>query len=269
MRFLNNLAVLRARSGLQTYIMFRQVGAMDIQDIRLNPALDLEQIRASYAANRFVQIPNVFANETAQQIEQILRQETPWRLIFADPGKGVAQLSQSDIEAMAPGEFQNRMQLVMQAATQNIGFCYSGYQMNHALQDGADPHLRLHNITRYLNSRAFLALGEAILSETGLTKVDAQATFFNRGHFLTRHIDEGGAQQLRAAYTLGFSPGWQTDWGGQLQFIDRETTDVTSAWIPRWNTLTVFDGRLVHSVSPVSNFAGDGRYSIVGWFRND
>ena len=245
------------------------MAAMDIQDIHLNPALDFDQIRATYAAQRFVQIPNVFADETAQKIEQILRQETPWRLIYTDPGKGVVQLSEADLKAMPPAEFQNRMNLVMQAATRNIGYCYNGYQMNHALRDGADPHLRLHNITRYLNSRAFLALGEAIISETGLSKVDAQATFFNRGHFLTRHIDEGGAQQLRAAYTLGFSRGWQTDWGGQLQFIDRETTDVTSAWIPRWNTLTVFDGRMVHSVSPISNFAGDGRYSIVGWFRND
>lgn len=269
MRFLNRLAVTRASSGLQTPPEVRQVEAMDIQDIRLNPALDLDQIRATYAAQCFVQIPNVFADETAQKIEQILRQETPWRLIYTDPGKGVVQLSEADLKAMPPAEFQNRMNLVMQAATRNIGYCYNGYQMNHALRDGADPHLRLHNITRYLNSRAFLALGEAIISETGLSKVDAQATFFNRGHFLTRHIDEGGAQQLRAAYTLGFSRGWQTDWGGQLQFIDRETTDVTSAWIPRWNTLTVFDGRMVHSVSPISNFAGDGRYSIVGWFRND
>jgi SM-20-related protein len=44
---------------------------------------------------------------------------------------------------------------------------------------------------------------------------------------------------------------------------------VTNAWIPRWNTLTLFDGRRVHAVSPVSAFAGDGRYSIVGWLRDD
>ena len=254
---------------MQRRHVFLQLRAMDIQDIRLNPALDLDQIRATYAAQRFVQIPNVFADETAQQIEQILRQETPWHFIYAEPGGGIVQLRQQELQAMDPAEFQNRMNGVMQAATRNIGFCYNGYQMNHALQDGRDPDLRLHAITRFLNSRAFLALGEAIISESGLNKVDAQATFFNRGHFLTRHIDEGGAQQLRAAYTLGFSRGWQTDWGGQLQFINRETTDVTSAWIPRWNTLTVFDGRMVHSVSPISNFAGDGRYSIVGWFRND
>ena len=95
--------------------------AMDIQDIRLNPALDLDQIRATYAAQCFVQIPNVFADETAQKIEQILRQETPWRLIYTDPGKGVVQLSEADLKAMPPAEFQNRMNLVMQAATRNIG----------------------------------------------------------------------------------------------------------------------------------------------------
>ncbi|MGC6500780.1 MAG: 2OG-Fe(II) oxygenase family protein [Henriciella sp.] len=54
-----------------------------------------------------------------------------------------------------------------------------------------------------------------------------------------------------------------------MQFIDPHTTDVTGGWIPRWNTLNLFDGRQVHSVSPVSAFAGDGRYSVVGWLRND
>ncbi|MEL6245955.1 MAG: 2OG-Fe(II) oxygenase family protein, partial [Pseudomonadota bacterium] len=59
------------------------------------------------------------------------------------------------------------------------------------------------------------------------------------------------------------------DWGGLLMLIDKQTTDVRSAYIPRFNTLTLFDGMAVHSVSPVSAFAGDGRYSIVGWLRND
>lgn len=242
---------------------------MTLETFKLNPNLDLDAIRAAYAERGFVQIANVFDQDSALEIERILRQDTPWRLVYSDDGPNVIQLTQAELQAMAPAEFQDRMSRLMQAATRNVGFIYNGYQMNHALRDGLDPGLKLHEVTRFLNTRAFLALGEAIISETGLNKVDSLATFFGKGHFLTRHIDEGGAQQLRAAYTLGFTRDWQTDWGGQLQFINRETTDVTSGWIPRWNTLTVFNGRQVHSVSPVSNFAGEGRYSIVGWFRND
>lgn len=45
--------------------------------------------------------------------------------------------------------------------------------------------------------------------------------------------------------------------------------DVSRAFLPRFNMLSIFDGRRMHAVSPVSPFAGEGRYQITGWFRND
>jgi Rps23 Pro-64 3,4-dihydroxylase Tpa1-like proline 4-hydroxylase len=241
---------------------------MTPEDIKINPSLDLEALAAQYAAERFVQIPNFFADETAMAIETVLRQQTPWNLIYADPDSGIEQISRERAQQLGQAEMQRRMSLVMQRATRNYGYCYNGYQMSHARRDGKDPGHPLHAITDFLNSPAYLDLGAKIIGETGIIGVDAQATLFNSGSFLTRHIDEGSQNERRAAYTLSFCRNWQTDWGGQLQFIDQQTTDVTSAWVPRWNTLTLFDGRRVHAVSPVSAFAGDGRYSIVGWLRD-
>ncbi|MEQ1493596.1 MAG: 2OG-Fe(II) oxygenase family protein, partial [Terricaulis sp.] len=66
---------------------------------------------------------------------------------------------------------------------------------------------------------------------------------------------------------LGFSRKWEPDWGGLL-FLD-ENKDISRAYLPRFNTLTVFDGLRLHSVSAVSAFAPAPRLSVVGWFRDD
>lgn len=237
--------------------------------IKLRPNIDFDAHSHTYRQTGFVRIPNFFSEQTAQQIEKVLRQQIDWRLIYVDAQKGVQQLSKADMSTMAPEALRTEMQNVSALARRNTGFFYNGYHLTNTLkQSPADPHA-IHDLTRFLQSPDFLAVGEAVLGLQALTQVDAQATLFTPGSFLTRHIDEGSNNERRAAYTLSFTRNWQTDWGGQLQLINQQTTDVESAWIPRWNTLTIFDGRKVHAVSQVSTFAGDGRYSIVGWFRDD
>ena len=242
---------------------------MTFPTLRLNPALDTTRFAADYARDRYVQIMDFFEPEAAEAIEQVLRRQMAWQLIFAVPGKGVVQLTQHDLQDIGRAGIEARLKEVMTLATRNIGFCYSGYPMIEAAMRGLDPGHPIHQVTHFLNSPAFLEFGGAVIGYRGLTKVDAQATLFTKGNFLTRHIDEGARNERRAAYTLGFSRNWQTDWGGLLLFIDRQTTEVTSGHLPRFNVLTLFDGLRVHSVSAVSPFAGDGRYSIVGWLRDD
>lgn len=242
---------------------------MAFPTLRLNPALDTARYAAAYARDRFVQITDFFEPEAAEAIEQVLREQMSWQLVFAIPGQGVIQLTQQDIQAMGRAGLEARLKEVIALATRNIGFCYSGYPMIESAVSGRDPGHPIHQVTRFLNSPAFLEFGETVIGHRGLTKVDAQATLFTKGNFLTRHIDEGARKERRAAYTIGFSRNWQTDWGGLLMFIDQQTTEVTSGHLPRFNVLTLFDGLRVHSVSAISPFAGDGRYSIVGWLRDD
>ncbi|MFN7169228.1 MAG: 2OG-Fe(II) oxygenase [Pannonibacter sp.] len=242
---------------------------MTFPTLSLNPALDVRSLAAAYARDRFVQVPDFFEPEAAEAINSVLRNQMSWRLVFAIPGQGTVQLTQAELQSMGRPAVEARLKEVMTLATRNIGYCYSGYPMIEAFVKGIDPGHPIHEVTRFLNSPAFLEFGEAVIGHKGLTKVDAQATLFTKGNFLTRHIDEGARRERRAAYTLGFSQNWQTDWGGLLMFIDQVTTEVTSGHLPRFNTLTIFDGLRVHSVSVVSQFAGDGRYSIVGWLRDD
>jgi len=242
---------------------------MSLPRLRINPALSAGNAAQIYARDKLVQIGDFFEPDTAIAIAEMLRDEIPWRLVYTTPEEGVVQLATGDIQAMGQDAFRERMGRVMELATKNHGYCYNTYPMIEAALQGMDPGHPIHELTNFLNSREFLDFGAAVIGHPSITKADAQATLYARGSFLTRHVDEGMNKERRAAYTIGFSQNWQTDWGGLLMFLDPGTTDVTSAWLPRFNTLSLFDGMRVHSVSPVSAFAGDGRYSLTGWLRDD
>ncbi|MDA0963359.1 MAG: 2OG-Fe(II) oxygenase [Proteobacteria bacterium] len=246
----------------------------DMLDLRLNPALDAREWARRYAETQLVQIPEVFEPVIAEQISTLLRESLTWRLVFPEPtpsGDGheiVVQLTQQDVARMGREAVGAQIAAVMQRAQKNYGYLYDAYPMIQAYTSHWDAGHPIHRITEFLNSREFLDFGQAVTGAPLVTKADAQATRYARGHFLTRHVDEGHDQERVAAYTLGFTRNWQTDWGGLMMLID-EALDVSRAFLPRFNTLSIFDGRRMHAVSPVSPFAGEGRYQITGWFRND
>lgn len=239
----------------------------DFPEIRLRAGLEPKAYAEVYSREKFVQIPDIFEPELAHAIERMLTR-LDWRLVYADPQEGVVQLSESDRRSLGPQGMSQRMQKIMQLATRNYGYCYNAYQMNEAVRDNRDPGHPIHKLTAFLNSEEFRDFGAEVIGETGITKTDAQATLYTRGSFLTRHIDDGAQHERRCAYTLGFTEGWMTDWGGLLMFLD-EKTDISSGFLPRFNVLTLFDGRKIHTVSPVSAFAGKPRLSVAGWLRND
>lgn len=241
---------------------------MSLPPLRLNPALKPEDFAPAYAAEKFVQIQDVFEPHIAVAIADTLKQ-IPWRLCYHDPEEGTMQLSQAEIQAIGQKGMAERMQKIMALASQNHGYCYNTFHMIHARRDGTDPANPIHELTEFLLSDEFLNFGGTVIDHANITQVDAHATLYTRGSFLTRHVDEGSNRERRAAFTISFCENWQTDWGGLLMFLDKQTTDVTSAWVPRFNALTIFDGMRVHSVSPVSPFAATGRYSIAGWYRDD
>ncbi len=237
---------------------------MTLPPLRINPAIDPADFAPAYASRKFVQIPELFEPHIASAIFEAV-QSVPWRLCYHDPDQGVVQLTQENIQSIGQQGMAERMQKVMALASRNHGYCYNTYH----LTEHADPSHPIHQLTEFLQRDEFLNFGGKIIEHANLTQVDAHATLYTRGSFLTRHVDEGLNRERRAAFTLSFCENWQTDWGGLLMFLDQQTTDVTSAWVPRFNTLTIFDGLRVHSVSPVAPFAGAGRYSIAGWFRDD
>tara|TARA_R110000868_G_scaffold369683_1_gene633096 strand:- start:2752 stop:3510 length:759 start_codon:yes stop_codon:yes gene_type:complete len=244
-------------------------------DFTLNPDIDVAHYARLYAENQLVQIPDILSEDAAQYVHDMLARTLSWRLAFVAPRDGkvaeygqVICLTQAEMQAMGREGMQQMLAGVMELARENIGFLYSSYPMIQAQQEGWDPGHPIHRLTAFMNSPEFLDFGRQVIGVERLTKADCQATLYSRGHFLTRHRDDGMSNERRAAYTFGFTRNWQTDWGGLLMFLD-EKQDVSRALMPRFNMLSLFDGHKIHSVSPVSPFAGTGRYQLTGWLRDD
>lgn len=243
--------------------------------LQLNPDLDPKPFAEIYAREGLVQIPDILPAGTADAIHDMLAKHIQWRLVFPSPADAnavnhgaVEMLTQQDIQALGPEGMRHKIQGVLTKARENIGYLYSSYPMIQAYTGGWDQGHPIHAVTEFLNSPGFLEFGRRVIGVDKLTKADAQATLYAPGNFLTRHIDDGMDNERRCAYTFGFTRNWQTDWGGLLMLLD-ENQDIERGLLPRFNVLSLFDGRKIHSVSAVTQFAGAGRYQITGWLRDD
>ncbi|MDO1557923.1 2OG-Fe(II) oxygenase family protein [Brevundimonas sp. 2R-24] len=237
--------------------------------LSLNPALDPDAFAEGYARDRAVQVAGIFPEDQAEALHDLLARRTPWKLAWGDEAAGKAMVtSREDLEAMGPEGRRRLMETIYAQAARNIGYVYNVYPMITAYMSGWDPGHPLHAVTEFLQTDEFRDFGRRIIRASRITKTDAQATFYAPGHFLTRHIDDGRIKERRAAYTLSFCKGWEPDWGGLLAFQDADM-NIERAYTPQWNTLTLFDGLRMHSVTAVAPFAPTGRYSITGWLRDD
>jgi Rps23 Pro-64 3,4-dihydroxylase Tpa1-like proline 4-hydroxylase len=233
----------------------------------INRTLDIAGFARRYAEHGLVQIANVLEDGAAAHIEQILL-SLPWRMVCQNDEKRNIILTHEHLKEMTAQERQALEAGIRRRAAENFGYAYFTYPMIQAGASGWDRGHPIHAVTQFLNSQEVLSLAREITGCPTILKTDAQASNYRPGHFLTRHVDDGAKSERRAAYTLGFTRKWEPDWGGLLMFLD-EKKDISRALLPRFNTLTVFDGLRIHSVSAVSAFAPVPRLSIVGWFRDD
>jgi len=234
----------------------------------LNPGLDLAPYIAIYRERGIVQIPNIFSTDTATAIVSMLTDSLPWRLLMTDANDTPVHFSQSKWDAMDAVKREALLADVHARAAKNRGFYYHTYPMIEAYLKNWDQGHQIHRMTELINSPEFLGLGRTITGVAGVTKADAHACQYARGHFLTRHVDFGKDDERRAAYVLGFTEGWQPDWGGLLLFL-KDNQDINHGFLPRFNNLTIFDINYLHTVTQVSSFAGAPRLTVTGWFRDD
>ncbi len=236
--------------------------------LRLNPVLDLARYADIYAQRGIVQIADVFEPPVAEGIEQMLAGPMPWRLLMTDSNDKPIHFSAAQARDAGREKMDSLIKDAFLRAQENRGFLYNTYPMIEGYLRGWDQGHPIHSVTEFINCPEFLDLGRRVTGVAGITKADAHATAYHPGHYLTRHLDHGDDRERRAAYVLGFSHGWQPDWGGLLLFLsDRQ--DITEGYLPRFNVLTIFDIKYLHTVTQVSSFAGGVRRSITGWFRDD
>lgn len=238
--------------------------------LRLNPTLDVERYAEMYARDGRVQIPDVFEKPTAESITEIMETSLPWALTFLGEDGRPMKIPMDALQGTA-SDLKTHIAALIQRSGQQYGFLYFSFGMVSAYSSSQprEDH-PIHPVTGFLMGEEFAAFGRKLTGDDSIRWADSQATLYRPNDFLGLHDDgASGAVQRVAAYTLGFTSRWRSDWGGQLLFHDPKTGDITTGLVPRWNTLTVFKVPTLHSVAPVAPYAQGARLSVVGWFRSD
>ncbi len=235
--------------------------------LRLNPDHDVAQYARDYQRDGLIRIQNLFPDDIADGIYQVLSRATPWHLVHSDAQGAHAYYRPHEWDSKPGPEKQKLIQDTLIRARDGFAYLYFCYPMIDALLEKRDPDWQLHALTEFMNSDEMLDFTRTVTGEPSVIKHDAQATQYSRGHFLNIHDDTGTKAERRAAYVMGFSKNWRSDWGGHLLFLDGD--DVEQGFAPSFNTLTLFKVPRRHVVTQVTNFAGAGRFSVTGWLRDD
>jgi Rps23 Pro-64 3,4-dihydroxylase Tpa1-like proline 4-hydroxylase len=231
----------------------------------INANLPVDELRDRYARDSRVLIDGILDAGAAEALYQCLLREIPWEVVFRR-GTDVITLTDTDLARLQPRERDQLMMLVQAQASTDFQFVYWKFSMVDAYRKQILPHLMTHRLLEALASEATIEVVRRITGQTDIKRVDAQATLYRPGNFLTAHSDEQqGEYNRRAAYVIQLCRDWKADWGGLLHFVN-DRGEVTQTFTPRFNSMALFAVPQEHMVSMVAPFAPGPRFGITGWF---
>jgi Rps23 Pro-64 3,4-dihydroxylase Tpa1-like proline 4-hydroxylase len=241
------------------------VHAAGTELLALNPSLGRAKLSPTFASRRRVQVRDVLTRASASRLLECLQTETTFNLVV-NSGDKVFDLPPSEQAKLSEA---NRRALAL-AADKGAQSGFQYIYENHRLTEAGEPYAIaghfLAETVAFLNGDAFLSFVRETTGISEIRIVDAQATRYRAGHFLTTHHDNVAGKNRLAAYVLNMTPIWRADWGGLLLFLD-DAGNVSEGFVPSFNALNIFAVPQSHLVSQVSTFAGGARYAITGWLR--
>lgn len=229
------------------------------------PRHDVDALRARFASDGRVLIPDFLHADFARRLHERLTTWPEWALVTRIDGQhrafdaaGMARIDRDKREAFD--------ELVSAEARKGFQYLYERYALyDHSLARHLTDPLLLQ-VFELLCSESFLALAREVTGISAIGFADGQLTRYRRGHYLTLHDDSAEQMNRVAAFVLNLTPDWAADFGGQLQFVDRQG-NVEQTVTPRMNLLTLFAVPAPHLVTTVAPFVTGARFALTGWLR--
>lgn len=222
------------------------------------------QVREVLARSGRVHVPELFSQEAAQELYEACR-GLDWKLVFRGTRTNY-DFAEKDINALEVGQKAALLDSINAQATTGFQYLYDSYRISDFAETGTLEAGPIASFFATLNSEQMLQRFRALTGDDRIQYVDAQATRFRPGHFLTAHDDHQPDKHRLYAYVINLTPVWRADFGGLLMFIG-DDGHISEAYTPRWNALNILKVPQPHAVSVVAPFARGARYSITGWMR--
>jgi len=232
-------------------------------EFTINSRTDISQLSADFSKQNYVRVFDFLEQSSVTALTACVVNDVPYKNAFFLNGAN-REASDDDISGLAAEQRRSLYQEIYQDAAKGAGFLYGRHKIE--LDDSTHSLPEVKAALKLINSDTVLNLIRQITGMSAIKYADAQVTRFRVGDFLTRHIDDVAGETRKFAYVIGLSESWHPDWGGLLQFFERNGTP-QNALAPKFNSLSLFDVRKVHSVTSIAAFSPRSRFSITGWFR--
>ena len=234
--------------------------------IEIDPTLKPSSMTAAFKQFGRIHIPGFLKPPGAEMLHRALAAEKLWLCSTMGGGQTI-DVPVEQLEAFPPDQAMRFVQLAHAEARDGFHYMFDNLRISEMAEKKQLLNPAYAAAHAFLNSPAFLDFVRVLTGDPRTNYVDAQATRYDRGHYLTQHDDSVEGKGRLYAYVLNLTPHWRADWGGLLNFIDADG-HVAEAYTPAWNALNLFRVPQVHAVSCVAPFAGAPRLSITGWVRH-
>jgi SM-20-related protein len=229
----------------------------------LNPELDLADLQTRFGRDGRVLISNILRVDSALALNAYLSREQGWGLSMSANPLGRRFLDADGLQALGPSERDSIIDVAYSTGSETGSHLYETFSLANYKECLTPAGRYFADFLTFMNSDAFLALARTITSRDSITAETVVACRYQPGHFYSRHTDAVGGDGHVYSFVLNLNLRWDIQWGGLLQFTD-DRGQVLQAFVPRFNSLSLFNAALPHSVSLVAPFAPLPRYSIAG-----
>jgi Rps23 Pro-64 3,4-dihydroxylase Tpa1-like proline 4-hydroxylase len=234
--------------------------------ITLNKNLDTKQLAKAYKGKKRLQIPDFLEASEADQLYEVLTLKTPWQITYND-GKKAIWIDVKEMENKIGRRIREMTNLIFGNATKG-DFQYIRYarllKENQTGMRPLDPVLV--EIYDFLNGKDVSGFIKAVTGKS-IKEADAEAHWYNNDNFQT--VGDGVHLSAKASigFTLNLAKNWRADWGGITLFTGQDQ-HIAEVFIPKFNSLEIFEIPTNHFISMVTHYAGDFRISIAGSFSS-
>lgn len=233
---------------------------------RLAAGHDIPALAQAYRVNGRVRIHNLLADP--HHLKGHLASAENWRQAL-NAGEKVFELDRATRAALSVEKAAALDAAVYGGAEHGFQFRYETIRVpdDDAARIAIDDPLA--EFARWMSGGEMREFLRAVVDQPLIDFVDAQATCFTAGDFLTGHDDLVAGKHRHAAYVFGLTPIWRLEWGGLLIFQDiGGEGDCFHGLVPGFNCLDLFSVPQLHSVSLISAAATQPRLSVTGWLRS-
>jgi hypothetical protein len=232
-------------------------------DFKLDSTLDVPRLKTAFQRKGRLLIPRILQTSDAQRLYEHLSRDLDWGVTFAGDGTHRYFLSPGQYKELDAAQEREVVAIAYESRGSDGSHLFASRQVDGDTHTRASDHSLLARFVDFLNSSEFLDFSRYITGIDDLRSVSAAASCYRPGYFYAFHKDYTNSAQHLASFVFNLSPKWKHEWGGLLQFKDSEGC-LEEAYLPRFNSLSMFLTSHEHAVSIVSPCAAAPRYAVGG-----